>query len=474
LGARIVQGLGFLGLAIVSVFIIFLSISAFFPAEPGRARTEYNLPQNYRLSTFVFDDAGHFSSGDSETTSFEASRAVFDCLYTDLETIHTNSHEASLPDSESRFTANNVCDLSSPTERENVLNIFKSQVYKRIVSVVHVHGWTGNAKPDEDYSREFKKIVEQLAEFFNRPESEKTLINGVLLAWNGARTRLQLAEPFFYFQSKQIADEVSRGHMNYVLQALNRYHTGDELVDSDGAGVKHHLIVIGHSFGGRIVFNMTSDVLYANVLASATPESHDAKASRIDRRVLAKRPSATDSPNTAESSDEKLQLIRGFGDLIVLLNPAFEASRYTLIDDLASSIDFRSDQPPLMLTLSTSADWVTHEIFPKSRLYEMMVRSKSRPQSTSQRDAMIETIGNYQRYRTHNVVHNNADRQGCDGDEVELHEINGKRPNNPFYIAYDNTGLIMEGHSKIYNECLKIFLSKFVDERVINRIEARD
>jgi len=98
--------------------------------------------------------------------------------------------------------------------------------------------------------------------------------------------------------------------------------------------IKSRLVVIGHSFGGAVVYSATSQIL-----ASRFVDSQEGKG-------------FTDTA-------------KGFGDLVVLLNPAFEALRYAPFYDLAQSrCSYFPEQVPRLAILTSEADSATGTLFP--------------------------------------------------------------------------------------------------------------
>ena len=57
-------------------------------------------------------------------------------------------------------------------------------------------------------------------------------------------------------------------------------------------------------------------------------------------------------------------VIQGLADLVVLINPAVEASRFDNLRRAASTANFSEDQLPLLLTLSSEADAPNTILFP--------------------------------------------------------------------------------------------------------------
>ena len=126
--------------------------------------------------------------------------------------------------------------------------------------------------------------------------------------------------------------------------------------------------MIGHSFGARILYTATSQVLLDEVQCQ--------------------------HPGYKKGS---YGVILGPAYLILLLNPAFEASMFTAMHSIRrpdwkwwEGID--PQQQPLLLTIATENDWTTGIAFPVGQRLEFATMSRH-----------ILTLGNYVDYVTHSL-----------------------------------------------------------------------
>jgi hypothetical protein len=104
----------------------------------------------------------------------------------------------------------------------------------------------------------------------------------------------------------------------------------------------------------------------------------------------------------------------GFGNLVVLINPAFEASLYAPLSDMSFDRNFYPDlQLPTLAILTSEGDAATRYAFPLGRWfstlfeYERMVKRINR---TTRNEELIDTgvsnrsaIGHFEPYRTHTL-----------------------------------------------------------------------
>jgi hypothetical protein len=91
----------------------------------------------------------------------------------------------------------------------------------------------------------------------------------------------------------------------------------------------------------------------------------------------------------------------GFGDLVVLANPAFEASLYAPFQELLDRYsDFGPRQRPAMVILSSETDTDTRVLFRVGRSLSTMFQ-RTGPRSPKQ--SLVTTVGNYDPFVTHRV-----------------------------------------------------------------------
>ncbi len=88
--------------------------------------------------------------------------------------------------------------------------------------------------------------------------------------------------------------------------------------------------------------------------------------------------------------------------MIVLINPAFEAVRYQPLHQAAINYKNKVVQPPLLVTITSSADTATRVWFPIGRfinnIFELPVTSGE------QSEAMKQTHGHIELYQTHKLL----------------------------------------------------------------------
>jgi|GEM_PF-1148466 len=259
--------------------------------------------------------------------------------------------------------------------------------------VVFVHGWHHNASADpEDCNlRSFKRVLARVDEEMQIPlyqEARKAVfgnpeahIVGLYIGWRG-RSLPGFLDYLTFWDRKPAASRVGHGDLPEVFTRLaSIYAKGN-----DPSRAKHSytgLVTIGHSFGGQVVFAAVSDILKSRV-AEAIPLS-----------------ATIQSP---------VPQINGFGDLVVLVNPACEASVYNSIDVLTRHAQFGAMQTPVMMIVSSEADWPNHRLFPFGRFLSVLHEPFGNGPQFSQK---LNAMGWYKAQLTHCLALDGG--PGCDG-----------------------------------------------------------
>jgi hypothetical protein len=174
-------------------------------------------------------------------------------------------------------------------------------------------------------------------------------------------------------------------------------------------------------------------------------------------------------------------VISGLADAVVLLNPAFEATRYSAINGfIRSRENFDKVQAPLVVTISSEADLATRWAFPIGQWLGL-----------ARTDRELHTLGNYIPFSTHSLAEQacplNSDESLTEAFDVEglcmrrcprrsgespapaigasdlcaLREDNFVQEHNPFIVARAS-GSIIAGHNDIWNTRFRNWLAELI------------
>lgn len=263
------------------------------------------------------------------------------------------------------------------------LNYYRQQHQQQGISlVVYVHGWTHNAAANDSNVRNFRALLNTIAEA-EGSEGRRTV--GVYIGWRGDAISLPGIEMLSFWNRMSAAERVSQGSVRELFSWLHAWRDGGR---SEAGERKVRMLVIGHSFGGLIAYRaMSGEFLRA--------------ASRYGNE------------NSGVECEQRKYLSR-YGDLLVLVNPAFEGSIYEPLKAAGNRLKCLSRyQFPLVMTITSSADNATGVAFPLGRLLPTLMRQTP----GEERQAALKTVGHNPRYITHQLSlcadNNRACQQLC-------------------------------------------------------------
>jgi len=262
--------------------------------------------------------------------------------------------------------------------------------------IVFVHGWKNNAAFDDGNVQTFRAALTNLSATL-KPRK----VFGIFVGWRGLSTESDYFPPggkeLSIYNRKNAAERI--GHQGSATQVFTELEQlQDELNDTNIRPnfQRTELVIIGHSFGGQLVYSAISQIL-------------------IERLVQ------------ATSPDWKRQ-VRSIGDLVVLLNPAFEASQYNNLVSLATSseIHYPPNQPPVLAILTSKTDGATGFWFhlgmwfstlneptrPSPGPKEVWLFNVKKSQPKNEEDAILESVGHDDDYIDYDLNYTNYSQSG--------------------------------------------------------------
>lgn len=258
-----------------------------------------------------------------------------------------------------------------------------------VLAVAFVHGWHHNAAPDDDNVHSFEKLLGRIAQT-ERQESRAShrksrKVLGLYIGWRGESIEIPVINDLTFWERKNTAENVGLMGVTEVLLKL------EEIINIK-AGMEtavpkpqnSRMVVIGHSFGGAVVFTALQQAL-----ADRFIDSRRGKTFRSDAQ--------------------------GFGDLVILVNPAFEAMRYATLYDISqqSCRNYFPTQLPKLVILTSEGDYATRYAFPFGRFFSTFFETHTtltRHYCDNNHEVMMEiaegeadrnTIGHFKPYQTH-------------------------------------------------------------------------
>jgi hypothetical protein len=294
-------------------------------------------------------------------------------------------------------------DLGQRSEFEQFLRE-KARQNEHLLIVVFIHGWKHNAAADDTSLQSFCGVLRD-ARFSEDRRSEDRgrdrKVLGVYLSWRGlSLSGNELLTNASFWARKKAASNVAVGSIREILARLRAFQIAlNKTNDHEGPDEGTRLIIAGHSFGGLILFTAVSEYLIESV---------------VGRTFL--------------GGSEK-RIVRPFGDLVILINPAFEAARYLpLYAAVQAQPGYPKHQRPCFLAVTATNDSATRYWFPLGRWFstrlQFMRRNALEPWSSddpanpppnAEGKAIRNTIGHLPWLSTH--------RLSCLRTEQSAHQV---------------------------------------------------
>ncbi|MGE8405672.1 MAG: hypothetical protein ACN6QH_01345 [Pseudomonas sp.] len=301
-------------------------------------------------------------------------------------------------------------ELFSRPQMNNVLDALYEKAGKGdVLMVVFAHGWNHRAKEGDGNIYTFRKVLENAALTEQKSAAKEQRpareVFGVYVGWRGLSLKVPVLEFLTFWDRKNTAAQVGTGDVTELLSRIELVkRTKDavkvrervEAVTARCENVKQEqctrdlnlaktvrsdtrLVVIGHSFGGLVMQSAIDRIL-------------------IDRAI---RTSAADSGVQGS--------IEGFGNLLVLINPAFEAQRFNSLfqiqDERKTYLD---DQLPVELVLTSRVDYATKFAFPAGRAVSTTFEKEGWDSKN------LTALGHYEPFVTHELSTPPAQLEGLE------------------------------------------------------------
>jgi hypothetical protein len=214
------------------------------------------------------------------------------------------------------------------------------------VVLTFVHGWHHRAKVCDNNLACFRRVLQTLSQANERP------VFGVYIGWRGDSLHGK-ASVLTFFDRKNTAQNIGHEGGREVLLKLDEEYRSLNDTIKNGTAHPVTMVTAGHSFGGALVYSAVEAALVREL---PNPDG------RGSVHVVGK--------FGVKCGDQTIRPIRpGIGDLVVLVNPAFEASRYEqFAADVTAPGVYSKKQMPVLLTVASEADSAVKTAFPAGRI----------------------------------------------------------------------------------------------------------
>lgn len=234
--------------------------------------------------------------------------------------------------------------------------------------LVYVHGWHNDANNGTRDVEEFKRLILRASEvdtIFRPQHPGRGKILGIYVGWRGDSISSDgistpLSHLLTFWDRKNAAHDI--GASGGVYDLFSR------LSDVRRKYQKSRLLIHGHSFGGALVYSTLAHTLMDQI-----------------------RRDAVESPEQAAP----------VADLVLIVNPAFEAMKLRPQLDLARTHEYKASLPPRLVILTTQADWATRLAFPLGRLFATLTDAYADEQSSAENR---QAVGHHLPYITHQLA----------------------------------------------------------------------
>ncbi|MFM2058643.1 MAG: hypothetical protein RLY71_3028, partial [Pseudomonadota bacterium] len=216
---------------------------------------------------------------------------------------------------------NDKGDIFSQKVASNVINqIKKESLNKKLLIVGFVHGWNHNSAQDDTNVQQFKLFLLRLQkDEDNLSVGQRRQVIGVYMGWQGKYTGLSFLDIFSFREKKNLGLETGRS-VEYIVKELGAIRDDNK---------NNRLILVGHSFGGGVVYSAVSEKLLY------------------------------------EMTDADQEKQKAFADLVLLINPAIEANRFVRMQKVRAGQSFKVNSPVAMVSFTSEGDTDLSGLFPR-------------------------------------------------------------------------------------------------------------
>ena len=395
----------------------------------------------------------------------------------------------------------------NPSQKGQVFQMLDTETKPGGLLVVFVHGWHHGARTCDRDLCCFRTVLSKLKKSRDAAYGTDVAgqnVVGVFIGWRGESRQTKRVNVATIWDRKDVAEKLGRGSAKELLLEINEryWRTQEELT----------MISVGHSLGGALLFQAAKETLTGNI---SDIEEQKVRSYRVAR--------ADCDREQALAAGVKARRA-GFGDLVVLVNPALEANQYSALDAdlfdagkngwsrdqlIKASLPYDKNRPypdnqlPVLVAVASLTDSAVGTIFPISR----WAIAPLKPTIFSRSDERLG-IGHYKPQVTHHLGHvdvlteaerkkrdpRDEERKNCDcsmlsdapnlegrgvldlqktdqtfGREnkftlrlTEDRRSRGWDVNSPYWVI-EAEPIIMAEHSDIFNPYFVGFLTHFMD-----------
>ena len=361
--------------------------------------------------------------------------------------------------------------LRNRDQMQSVLDHYNEIAAKNdILLLIFVHGWHHSAAPGDENVQKFRGLLAKVSKTEHGNAKQQGLaprkVLGVYLGWRGDSISIPYLNAVTFWDRKSTAHTVGLQGVTEVLLKLEEIVNVKRALDvQDKLPAASHLVVIGHSFGGAVVYTALQQALADRFIDSRSGKTFSGDAG-------------------------------GYGDLVVLINPAFEATRFATLYDLSQDFcrRYSPTQLPKLVILTSKQDLATKDIFPIGRFFSTLfetdttlhryicTRGGKKELLVDEAEAGRNTVGHFAPYLTHELLPAKTHVSRAEGfsyqmlmnnwwsqqpggtlhfEDTDLVHLDKTRPLNP-YLNISVDGALIPNHNDIWGDAVVSFIRDMI------------
>lgn len=284
--------------------------------------------------------------------------------------------------------------LREPEQQDSVIDNYLRLAGKQdVILIAYVHGWHHSAKLEDSDIQHFRRLLadvsETEAELSEKHKRDRRPVLGAYIGWRGDSIDIRYLNTVTFWDRKNTAHQVGSQGVTTALLKLEELVNVRNTFEDGNPPSTSRFVVIGHSFGGAVVFSSLQKILTDRFIDSRKNKNYQGQA-------------------------------EGFADMVVLMNPAFEALRFSALMELSQDKcrSYQIGQLPKLAILTSETDYATKYAFPGGRLFSTLFESHrtmerhecpgtgskgSVPVEIPQGRADRTAIGHFKPYLTHRL-----------------------------------------------------------------------
>lgn len=135
-----------------------------------------------------------------------------------------------------------------------------------VMLITFIHGWHHNASPDDDNILQFRGLLEEVSRYegraANQQKRSKRKILGLYVGWRGESIEIPYLKGVTFWDRKNTAHDVGQQGVTELLLKLEEIVNVKIGIGQESPPPQNsRLVVIGHSFGGAVLYTSLQKVL---------------------------------------------------------------------------------------------------------------------------------------------------------------------------------------------------------------------